>query len=163
MGLDGLPNSGNRFTGSRMIVPGLGLSTYKVQKNDKLSIRKNLYAGSIPPTVTPTPEPTVSVYSQVLDFFSTPQYNSIKYRCDGIQVQACYSPGGYNNITDVVALFNSPPTTSPGCLDPSFCYCWTNYGTYYDNGDGRIRCEMPISTYNTLCLGGILTLDVIND
>jgi len=39
MGLDSLPNSGNRFTGSRMIVPGLGLSTYKVQKNDKIVIK----------------------------------------------------------------------------------------------------------------------------
>ena len=38
MGLDSLPNSGNRFTGSRMIVPGLGLSTYKVQKNDKIAL-----------------------------------------------------------------------------------------------------------------------------
>ena len=39
MGLDSLPNSGNRFTGSRMIVHGLGLSTYKVQKNDKIVIK----------------------------------------------------------------------------------------------------------------------------
>jgi hypothetical protein len=58
MGLDGLPDSGNKFTGSRMIVPGLGLSTYKVQKNDVLSIRKNIYAGSIPPSPTPTPSIT---------------------------------------------------------------------------------------------------------
>lgn len=58
MGLDGLPDSGNKFTGSRMIVPGVGLSIYKVQKNDKLFIRKNLYAGSIPPSPTPTPSIT---------------------------------------------------------------------------------------------------------
>jgi hypothetical protein len=58
MGLDGLPDSGNKFTGSRMIVPGVGLAVYKVQKNDALSIKKNIYAGSIPPSPTPTPSIT---------------------------------------------------------------------------------------------------------
>jgi hypothetical protein len=68
MGLDGLPNSGNKFTGSRMIVPGMGLSTYKVQKNDKLSIKQNIYAGSIPPTPSPTPIPVNSFTINSTDF-----------------------------------------------------------------------------------------------
>ena len=110
-------------------------------------------------------DPTISVYSQVLDFISPTQYNSIVYRCDGSNVQACYSSDNQYNITDLVALFNTPPPDPlPGsCGDPTYCYCWTDYGTYYDNGDGRIRCEMPTSVHNTLCPSGTLTLDVIYD
>lgn len=107
----------------------------------------------------------VSVYSQVLSFTGTPNYNSIQYRCDGTQVQACYSIDNQNTMVGLVNLFNTPAPNPlpPSCNTPSFCYCWTNYGTYYDNGDGRIRCEMPISIYNTLCPNGTLTLNVIND
>ena len=109
--------------------------------------------------------PTTSVYSQVLDFISPTQYNSIVYRCDGAPVEYCYSSDNQYNITDLVALFNTPPPDPlpGGCGDPTYCYCWTTYGTYYDNGDGRIRCEMPTSLYNTLCPSGTLTLDVIYD
>ena len=109
--------------------------------------------------------PTTSVYSQVLDFISPTQYNSIVYRCDGTPVEYCYSSDNQYNITDLVALFNTPPPDPlpGGCGDPTYCYCWTTYGTYYDNGDGRIRCEMPTSLYNTLCPTGTLTLDVIYD
>jgi hypothetical protein len=109
----------------------------------------------------PTIITTNNVYSQVVSF-STPM-NSIIYRCNGTQVAACYSPGGVNNITDLVALFNSNPGTSPGCPDPTYCYCWTNYGTYFDNGDGRIRLQMPVNIYNSLCSGGTLTMEVIYD
>ena len=108
---------------------------------------------------------TISVYSQVLDFVSPAQYNSISYRCNGTQIKACYSSDNQYNITDLVALFNTPPPNPlPGsCTNPSFCYCWTDYGTYYDNGDGKIRLEMPVSLYNTLCPNGTITLDVIYD
>ena len=109
-------------------------------------------------------EPTISVYSQVLDFISPAQYNSIVYRCDGINVANCYSCNNEYNITDLVNLFNTPPSPLPGCCtDSTYCYCWPNYGTYYDNGDSRIRCEMPTSIYNSLCPSGSLTLDVIYD
>jgi len=109
--------------------------------------------------------PTTSVYSQVLSFTGTPNYNSIQYRCDGTNVEACYSIDNQNNMTDLVALFNTlpPDPLPPSCDNPTFCYCWTDYGTYYDNGDGRVRCEMPTSLYNTLCPSGVLTLNVIND
>ena len=112
--------------------------------------------------VPPTPA-TTSVYSQVIDFGAYPAYNSIRYMCNGSQVQACYSPGGFSNMTELVALFNSNPGTNPSCPDPTYCYCWTTYGTYFDNGDGRIRCEMPNATYQALCPSGTLTLDVIYD
>ena len=55
MGVEELPSSGNKFTGSRMIVPGVGLNTYRVQKNDKFSIRRNQFANSINASPTPTP------------------------------------------------------------------------------------------------------------
>jgi len=117
------------------------------------------------PTPTPTPVPTTSVYSQVLSFTGTPNYNSIQYRCNGTTVEACYSIENQNNMTDLVNLFNTqePDPLPPSCDNPTFCYCWTDYGTYFDNGDGRVRCEMPTSLYNTLCSGGTLTLNVIND
>ena len=110
-------------------------------------------------------QPTTSVYSQVLSFTGTPNYNSIQYRCDGNTVEACYSIDGQNNMTDLVTLFNTPPPDPlpPSCDNATFCYCWTDYGTYYDNGDGRVRCEMSTSLYNTLCPNGTLTLNVIND
>jgi hypothetical protein len=108
---------------------------------------------------------TTSVYSQVLSFSGTPNYNSIQYRCDGSTVEACYSVENQNNMIDLVALFNSaPPDPLPvNCDNPTFCYCWTDYGIYYDNGDGRVRLEMPTQLYNTLCPNGTLTLNVIND
>jgi hypothetical protein len=108
---------------------------------------------------------TTSVYSQVLSFTGTPNYNSIQYRCDGTTVEACYSIENQNTMNDLIDLFNTPAPDPlpPSCNTPSFCYCWTDYGTYYDNGDGRVRCEMPTSTYNLLCSGGTLTLNVIND
>jgi hypothetical protein len=100
-----------------------------------------------------------------LSFTGTPNYNSIQYRCDGTNVEACYSIENQNNMTDLVALFNSaPPDPLPNsCDNPTFCYCWTDYGTYYDNGDGRVRLEMPTQLYNTLCPNGTLTLNIIND
>ena len=108
--------------------------------------------------------PTISVYSQELDFNLHP-YNSIIYKCDGTTIQSCYSPDNQTNMTDLVELFNSnyPDPPNPSCPDPTYCYCWTDYGTYYDNGDGRIRCEIPLSIYNSLCNGGTITLDVIYD
>jgi hypothetical protein len=108
---------------------------------------------------------TIPVYSQVLSFTGTPNYNSIQYRCSGITIEACYSIENQNNMADLVNLFNTPPPSPlpPSCDNPTFCYCWTDYGIYYDNGDGRIRLEMPVSLYNTLCPNGTLTLNVIND
>lgn len=112
-----------------------------------------------------TPATTISVYSQVIDFSATPQYNSIVYRCDGVSVQSCYGCTNQYNITDLVAMFNTPaPDPLSGCCtNPTYCYCWSDYGTYYDNGDGRVRCEMTTTIYDSLCSGGTLTLDVIYD
>jgi hypothetical protein len=98
---------------------------------------------------------TISVYSQVVNFESTPQYNSINYKCNGNFVTASY---GVNETTlpTLVDMFNAVP--------PVQAYAsFLEYGTYYDNGDGRVRCEMPTSVYYSLCASGSLTLDVIYD
>lgn len=100
------------------------------------------------------PYPLTSVYSQVISFTGTPM-NSINYRCDGTFVTACYGTN-QTNMTDLIDMFNSNPKVQPNA-------CFLDYGTYYDNGDGRVRLEMPTATYNSLCSGGSLTLEVIYD
>jgi hypothetical protein len=101
-----------------------------------------------------TPSSTVSVYSQVVSFSSTPM-NSIVYRCDGNFAAASYGTN-QTNLTDLISMFNSvPPVQSQATF--------LDYGISYDNGDGRVRMEMDVSVYNSLCSGGTLTLDVIYD
>jgi hypothetical protein len=141
-----------------------GIPIYYVQFGDGFDYLSNISQPSSCYTFDLS-SATTSVYSQVLTFTGTPNYNSIQYKCDGTQVEACYSINNQNTMTDLVNLFNTPAPDPlpPSCNTPSFCYCWTDYGTYYDNGDGRVRCEMPTSLYNTLCSGGTLTLNVIND
>jgi hypothetical protein len=115
-------------------------------------------------TPEPTPEILINVYSQVLNFESN-SYNSIRYLCDGEVVHVCYGAGNTNNMIDLVNLFNIPvPNPLPSyCTTEGVCLCWSNYGTYYDNGDGRIRCEMTQAQFDSLGCGGELTLDVILD
>jgi hypothetical protein len=90
---------------------------------------------------------TTAVYSQVIDFESTPM-NSIRYLCDGDFITACYGTN-QTNITDLVAMFNAEN-------------CFPDYGVYSDNGDGRVRLDIPTNLYNSIC-NGSLTLDVIYD
>jgi hypothetical protein len=104
--------------------------------------------------VIPYTGQTVNVYSQVLDFETNP-LNSIIYRCDGEFITACYGTN-QTNITDFVAMLNSNPPVQNNA-------CFLQYGTYYNNGDGRVRCEMPIEVANTLCAGGEITLEAIYD
>lgn len=98
-------------------------------------------------------ESVVSVFSQVVDFSSTPM-NSIVYLCDGSFVDASY---GFNetNLTDLIAMFNAvPPVQSAASF--------LEFGICYDNGDGRVRMDMPLSVYNNFPAGEI-TLNVIYD
>jgi hypothetical protein len=104
--------------------------------------------------VTTYPQPSnVIVYSQQLVF--DPFLNSINYKCNGVTVHSCYG-ANEPNITDLVAMFNANPPVQGNA-------CFLDYGTYYDNGDGRVRLEMPSAVYNTLCPNGTLTLEVIYD
>jgi hypothetical protein len=95
------------------------------------------------------------VYSQVINFTSRAQYNSIIYYCDGVQTDACYGTN-QSTIADLVTMFNANPPVQGNA-------CFLDFGTYYDNGDGRIRLEVPIDIYNSYCDGGELTIEVIYD
>jgi hypothetical protein len=104
--------------------------------------------------IIPFDNPTINVYTQVIDFESTPM-NSIIYKCDGNGVDACYGTN-QTNINDFVAMLNANPPVQENA-------CFLNAGTYYNNGDGRVRCEMPIEVANTFCAGGEITLEAIYD
>ena len=126
------------------------------QNTDDVNIFNAFTFNAISGSFVPPPEPprpvTISVYSQELDF-ATP-LNSIIYRCDGEQQAVCYGIS-QSDITGLVRMFNSDP------LLPTACF--KDYGRYYDNEDGRVRLEITQEIYDTICLGGTLTLDIIRD
>jgi hypothetical protein len=103
--------------------------------------------------------PTVSVYSQVVNFDPAnpvrPRYNSIQYLCDGDFLAASYGTNE-ENLTDLIAMFNSVPPVQEQAT-------FLDYGICYDNGDGRVRMEMTQAAYNALGCDGTLTLNVIYD
>jgi hypothetical protein len=53
-------------------------------------------------------------------------------------------------------MFNSNPPVSVNAT-------FLEYGISYDNGDGRVRMEMPREVYDSLSCDGTLTLNVIFD
>lgn len=114
----------------------------------------------------PCENDSCKIYSQVISLDDHQIYNSIEYFCGDTRIAACYDTGGVDNMIDLVNLFNTPPPSPlPAyCPDPTFCLCWSNYGTYYDNGDGRIRLEVTPETLVELgCSCGDLTMLVIRD
>ena len=98
---------------------------------------------------------TISVFSQVVSFSATPM-NSVQYLCDGNFVNASYGTN-QTNLTDLIDMFNSVPSVNPPYST------FLDYGISYDNGDGRVRMEIPASIYTNLCSGGTITLNVIYD
>ena len=108
----------------------------------------------VPNEMTICDDTVYNAFTQVIDFETTP-INSIQYLCDGNFVTACYGIN-QNNISDFVAMLNSnPPVQNQACF--------LNYGTYYDNGDGRVRLEMNSVQYASLCPNGVITLNAIYD
>jgi hypothetical protein len=103
--------------------------------------------------VIPFANQTISVYTQVIDFETTPM-NSIVYNCNGEFVHACYGTN-QTTMSEFVEMLNSNPPVQNNA-------CFLQYGEYFDNGDGRVRCEMPIAIANQLC-NGELTLEAIYD
>jgi len=99
-------------------------------------------------TNCPIPKKIYTAYSQVIDP-ETFNSNSIAFFCNGVQwdVQTGIASG---DLTNFVAMCNA------NAQDSNF----TQYGTYFDNGDNRVRLEMPYHVYNTFCPGGEVTLEI---
>jgi hypothetical protein len=97
---------------------------------------------------------TISILSDVVDFNTTPM-NSIIYRCNGNFIGACY---GTNQTTmnNFISMVNSIPPVQPNS-------CFLQYGNYFDNGDDRVRLEMPVTIANSFCLNGTISIEIIYD
>jgi hypothetical protein len=99
-------------------------------------------------TNCPIPKKIYSAYSQVIDpnvFLA----NSIAFFCNGVQwdIQTTFNTGDFS-------LFITYCNTNADSSN------FTQYGTYFDNGDNRIRLEMPYHVYNTFCPSGEVTLEI---
>ena len=90
-----------------------------------------------------------TAYSQAIDWDNVPPQNTITFFCNGVQwdVQTGLLSG------DITNFVNSCNTNAQGSD-------FTQYGTYFDNGDGRVRLEMPYNVYNTFCPNGEVTLEI---
>ena len=94
------------------------------------------------------PKDIYTAYSQVIDW-SVESPNTLIFFCNGVQWDV--QTGEFaNEITDFVAMCNA----NAGGSD------FTQYGTYFDNGDDRVRLEMPYHVYNTFCPNGEVTLEI---
>ncbi len=141
MGVEELPSSGNKFTGSRMIVPGVGLNTYRVQKNDKFSIRRNPFANSINASPTPTPSITPT---------NTPTPTITPTNTPTPSITPTTSPIPLNQfVFDAIGLDSI-----------TFSFILTSIGGYVDWGDGNTSSITTLSnskshTYSTTYTGQI--------
>ena len=99
-------------------------------------------------TNCPIPKKIYTAYSQVTDP-DTFQFNSITFFCNGVQWDVQTASTTFS-ITNFVNFCNSNDNSSN----------FTQYGTYFDNGDNRVRLEMPYHVYNTFCPGGEVTLEI---
>ena len=99
-------------------------------------------------TNCPIPKKIYTAYSQVIDP-ETFNSNSIIFFCNGVQwdVQSGIYSG---DLTNFVAMCNANAEGSD----------FTQYGTYFDNGDNRVRLEMPYHVYNIFCPNGEVTLQI---
>jgi hypothetical protein len=89
----------------------------------------------------------VVAYSDVLIFDSV--LDSMRYYCNGVQIDVKYGTA-QSNITAYVAMLNSNTN-------------FNTYGEYFDNGDGRVRLELPYSVAKTFCPGGVISMVAFYD
>jgi hypothetical protein len=89
-----------------------------------------------------------TAYSQAFEWDSIPPQNTMTFFCNGVQwdVQTTIPAGSITNFVENCNLD----------LEGDF----TQYGTYFDNGDNRVRLEMPNNVYNTFCPNGEITLQI---
>jgi len=100
-------------------------------------------------TNCPIPKKIYTAYSQVIIFDELPPQNSIIFFCNGVQWDV--ETGLLSaNMFDFVAMCNANAEGSD----------FTQYGTYFDNGDNRVRLEMPYHVYNTFCPNGEVTMQI---
>jgi len=85
---------------------------------------------------------TVVAYSNVLVFDSV--LDSMSYYCNGIELDTVYGTS-QSNITDYVTMLNTNLN-------------FNIYGEYFDNGDGRVRLEIPCSKAKSFCPGGTISI-----
>jgi hypothetical protein len=99
-------------------------------------------------TNCPIPKKIYTAYSQVIDP-ATFTADSIAFFCNEVQwdIQTTIYTGDFS-------LFITYCNTNANGSD------FTQYGTYFDNGDNRIRLEMPYHVYNTFCPNGEVTLEI---
>jgi hypothetical protein len=91
-----------------------------------------------------------TAYSQVIIFEDEPAQDSIAFFCNGVQWD--YQTGVLSGeIGAFVAMCNANANGSN----------FTQYGRYFDNGDNRVRLEMPYHVYNTFCPNGEITLQIL--
>ena len=99
-------------------------------------------------TNCPIPKKIYIAYSQIIDpnDFTA---SSIAFFCNEVQwdVQSTFLTGDF---TDFITYCNTNADGSD----------FTQYGTYFDNGDNRIRLEMPYNVYSTFCPNGEVTLEI---
>jgi hypothetical protein len=89
----------------------------------------------------------VVAYSQILVF--DPLLDSIGFYCNGVLIDNVYGTT-MSNITDFVAMLNANAN-------------FNIYGEYFDNGDGRVKLELPYSVAKTLCPGGVISMVAFYD
>jgi hypothetical protein len=95
---------------------------------------------------------TISVYSQVIDFSQIPNNqlpNSVRYLCDDSIFDVQYG----NDCSGFQLLIQMLNNESQ----------FNQYGTYYNNGDGRIKLEMSTDIANNLCPNGNISIDIFHD
>lgn len=87
------------------------------------------------------------VYSQVLDFGKNP-LNSLNYYCDDIKLVTEYGTN-QNDIDSFVKMLNESPQDNGS---------FSAYGTYFNNGDGRVRLEAFPEVLEKYCPNGKMSL-----
>jgi hypothetical protein len=98
----------------------------------------------------PPPAPTIDVYSQDISGNFPIPYVSCRFRCDGSNFNNEYTSETANSVQEVANIFNSNSN-------------FNQYGTYFDNGDGRLGLSMVPTLVYTLCPSGDIDLNVYDD
>jgi len=98
----------------------------------------------------PPPPPTIIAYSQDISGDFPITYVSSLFRCNGQNFHGEFTPYTANSVQEVANIFNA---------DVGF----NQYGTYFDNGDGRLGLSMVPTLVYTLCPSGDIDLNVYDD